>query len=296
MWQSRAIASLIHSTHANGFTHLVKTKTKTMTMTKIPYQKTCYAYGHGPLKTLLFEGGEGWWPWPRFHQQRLATHMVMVIWKFFFIITWIWATKVQAFSANVEFNVEACILLSHSALALGDWKQRRDRGVCSLHRWGITSEIFHQRLSSMTRLFSSEDIARSVLTPPTSSTAPHRPWFSGTLLPTTHVLRSEAAAQSASSGYPGTRPGLESRPPATGLRKPKSPEVPGRVLGRVRGKEALGGGLLGAVLFLRFSKASGLPAVLPAVPPALSFFPALFPALSPALLRIWACSALWQAA
>ena len=38
---------------------------------------------------------------------------------------------------------------------------------------------------------------------------------------------------------------LELRPPATGLRKPKSPKVPGRVLGRVPG---LLGGLLGAVL------------------------------------------------
>ena len=47
-------------------------------------------------------------------------------------------------------------------------------------------------------------------------------------------------------------PKLESQPPATGLRKPKSPKVPGRVLGRVPGKRGLLGGLLGAVLGGRF--------------------------------------------
>ena len=85
---------------------------------------------------------------------------------------------------------------------------------------------------------------------------------------------------------------LESQRPATGLRTPKSPKVPGRVLGRVPGKKGLLGGLLGAVPFLCFSKETGLPALLPAVPPAVPFFPALFPALSPALLGIWAISVL----
>ena len=75
--------------------------------------------------------------------------------------------------------------------------------------------------------------------------------------------------------------GLESWPPATGLRKPESSKVPRRVLGRVPGKRALLGGLLGAVLFCCFSKENGLPALLPAVPPAVPFFQALFPTLSP---------------
>ena len=85
---------------------------------------------------------------------------------------------------------------------------------------------------------------------------------------------------------------LESQRPATGLRTPKSPKVPGRVLGRVPKKRGLLGGLLGAVPFLCFSTETGLPALLPAVPPAVPFFPALFPALSPALFGIWAFSVL----
>ena len=81
---------------------------------------------------------------------------------------------------------------------------------------------------------------------------------------------------------------VESQAPATGLRKPKSPKVLGRVLGRVPGKRGLLGGLLRAVPFLFFSKETGLPALLPAVPSAVLFFPALYPAL----LGIWAFSVL----
>ena len=85
---------------------------------------------------------------------------------------------------------------------------------------------------------------------------------------------------------------LESQRPATGLRTPKSPKVPGRVLGRVPGKRGLLGGLLGAVPGGRFLWKNRETALLPAVPPAVPFFPALFPALSPALLGIWAFSVL----
>ena len=46
---------------------------------------------------------------------------------------------------------------------------------------------------------------------------------------------------------------FRSGPPATGLRKPKSPKVPGKVLGRVPGKGGLLAGLLGTVPFLCFS-------------------------------------------
>ena len=60
-------------------------------------------------------------------------------------------------------------------------------------------------------------------------------------------------------------------PPATGLRKPKSPKVPGRVPGRVPGESALPGGLLGAVLGGCLQWKNGKTALLPA-------------ALSPALL------------
>ena len=85
---------------------------------------------------------------------------------------------------------------------------------------------------------------------------------------------------------------LQSWLPATGLRKPKSPEVPGRVLGGVPGERALLGGLPGAVLGGRFLWKSSEPALLPAVHPAVPFLPALLPALSPALLGIWASSVL----
>ena len=61
---------------------------------------------------------------------------------------------------------------------------------------------------------------------------------------------------------------LESKPPATGLRKPKSPKVPERVLGR---KRALLGGLLGAVPFFHFITENSLPALLPAVTLAVHF-------------------------
>ena len=53
-----------------------------MTMTKIPSEKTCCKYGCGPLKIWSSDGDEQW-PWPRFLQERLARHMVMLIWKFF---------------------------------------------------------------------------------------------------------------------------------------------------------------------------------------------------------------------
>ena len=88
-------------------------------------------------------------------------------------------------------------------------------------------------------------------------------------------------------GIPGTCYRTE-KAPATGRRKPKSPKVPGRVLGRVPGKS----GLLGAVLGGRFLWKSRETALLPAVPPAVLLFPVLFPALSSALLGIWAFSVL----
>ena len=79
---------------------------------------------------------------------------------------------------------------------------------------------------------------------------------------------------------------LEFQAPATGLRKPKSPKVPGRVLGRVPGKS---GDCWEQCRFTAFpKKETGLPALLPAVPRANPFFPAL----SPALLGIWAFSVL----
>ena len=49
-------------------------KKKTMTMTKISFQKMCYIYGHGPL-IIWSWGREERWPWPRFPQERLGTHM-----------------------------------------------------------------------------------------------------------------------------------------------------------------------------------------------------------------------------
>ena len=76
---------------------------------------------------------------------------------------------------------------------------------------------------------------------------------------------------------------LEPRPPATGLRLPKSPKVPERVLGRVPGKRGLLGGLLGAVLGGPFLWETRAMALLPAVPPPVRFFLALFRALSLAL-------------
>ena len=55
---------------------------KTMTMTKISSQKTCFTYGHCPLNFYSW-GGEERWPWPRFPQEMLGTHMVMVLWLLF---------------------------------------------------------------------------------------------------------------------------------------------------------------------------------------------------------------------
>ena len=70
-----------------------------------------------------------------------------------------------------------------------------------------------------------------------------------------------------------TIPVLESQRPVRGLRTPKSPKVPGRVLG----KRGLLGGLMEAVQFLCFSKETGLPALLPAVPPAPGTLPNTLP-------------------
>ena len=47
-----------------------------------PPKKTCYAYGHGPLRSCSW-GGKDRGPWPRLPQKRLDPRMVMVIGKWF---------------------------------------------------------------------------------------------------------------------------------------------------------------------------------------------------------------------
>ena len=74
---------------------------------------------------------------------------------------------------------------------------------------------------------------------------------------------------------------LESQRPATGLRTPKFPKVPGRVLGRVPGKRGLLGGLLGAVPGGRFLWKKQRNGTAPSSPPSSPLFPGTLPSTLP---------------
>ena len=84
----------------------------------------------------------------------------------------------------------------------------------------------------------------------------------------------------AESGCVSTHP-LESQRPATGLRTPKSPKVPGRVPGRVPGKKGTAGGTAGSSAVSLLFQRKGPPSTAPSSPPSSPLFPGTLPGTLP---------------
>ena len=80
---------------------------------------------------------------------------------------------------------------------------------------------------------------------------------------------------------PGCSPVLESQRPATGLRTPKSPKVPGRLLERVPGRRGLLGGTAGSSAGRPVSLEKQRNGTAPSSPPSSPLFPGTLPSSLP---------------